>query len=226
MSPRPWCGKSARNDRLSKPLSRGNANALIVEERAFALLGNEHLLVRRIVDQAGDHGAFALERNRDGEVRDAVQEIGGAIERIDDPRMRLVGAFAAAAFLTEKAVARPCLHQLCVEGFFGATVGGRHEIGRALQRDLQFFQFAEVAFDRARGLARGGDHDIEQGGMLHGACGLPVKAGVVKAAARPQSTAISWLPGPPRRARPGSVLTRKHRDQDRCRRRPWRRCAI
>jgi hypothetical protein len=106
---------------------------LIVEKRALPLLGDEHLINRRIVDQAGDHGAVALERHRNCEVRDAVQEIGGAIERIDDPRMALVAAFATATFFTEKTVARPCLHELCVDGFFGATVGGRHEIGRALQ---------------------------------------------------------------------------------------------
>ena len=106
---------------------------MIVEKRALPLLGDEHLINRRIVDQAGDHGAVALERHRNCEVRDAVQEIGGAIERIDDPRMALVAAFATATFFTEKTVARPCLHELCVDGFFGATVGGRHEIGRALQ---------------------------------------------------------------------------------------------
>ena len=42
-------------------------------------------------------------------MRNAVQEIGGAVERIDDPAMALVGAGARAAFLAEKAVARPRL---------------------------------------------------------------------------------------------------------------------
>ena len=60
----------------------------------------------RIVDQAGDDRALALEPDRDGELRDAVQEIGGAVERIDDPAVGLVGAVARAAFLAEKAVAR------------------------------------------------------------------------------------------------------------------------
>ena len=123
----------ARDDRVGKPLSAGDADALLVEERALAPLGNEHFLVRGIVDQAGDHGAFALERDRNGELRDAVQEIGGAVERIDDPGVGLVGALAPAAFFAEKAVARPRLHQFGVERFFGAAVGGGYEIGRALQ---------------------------------------------------------------------------------------------
>ena len=72
----------------------------------FAALGGEQLLVGRVVDQAGDDGALALERDRDGEMRNAVQEIGGAVERIDDPAVGLVGAFMRAAFLAEKAIAR------------------------------------------------------------------------------------------------------------------------
>ena len=201
---------------------RGDPDALVVEECAFALLGNEHFLVRRIVDQAGHHCAFALERDRDGELRNAVQEVGGAVERIDDPGVGLVGALAAAAFLAEKAVARPCLHQFGVERLFGAAIGGGDEIGRALERDLQFFQFAEVALERARGLARGGDHDVEQSGMVHGACGLPVKAGAVKGGQPPRSTTISWRPCRRRRAPPASAWQRKHRAPDRWRRRPWR----
>ncbi len=30
---------------------------------------------------------------------------------------------------------------------------------------------AEVAFERARGFARGGDHDVEQGGVMHNVFG-------------------------------------------------------
>ena len=44
-----------------------------------------------------------------------------------------VGALAPAAFLTEKTVARPAFHEFAYEGFFGATIGGRYEIGWALQ---------------------------------------------------------------------------------------------
>ena len=87
-------GKSAGDHGLGKAFSAGNADALLVHERAFALLGDEHLFVGRIVDQAGDHRAFAFERDRNRELRNAVQEIGGAVERVDDPAMRLVGAVA------------------------------------------------------------------------------------------------------------------------------------
>jgi hypothetical protein len=39
------------------------------------------------------------------EMRDAVQEVRGAVERIDDQVVGLVGALAATAFLAEEAVA-------------------------------------------------------------------------------------------------------------------------
>jgi hypothetical protein len=42
-------------------------------------------------------------------LRDAVQEIRSAVERIDDPGVALVVAFAGTAFLADKAVTRPRL---------------------------------------------------------------------------------------------------------------------
>ena len=42
----------------------------------------------RIVDDARDDLAFALERDRNREVRNAVQEVRGAVERVDDPAVR------------------------------------------------------------------------------------------------------------------------------------------
>ena len=74
-----------------------------------------------------------------------MQEVGGAVERIHDPGMRLVGAVALAAFLAEEAVAGAGLGQFGVERFLGALVGGGDEIGRALERDLKLLEFAEVA---------------------------------------------------------------------------------
>ena len=81
--------------------------------------------------------------------------------------MGLVGSFLAAAFLAEEAVAGPRLGELGAQGVLGAAIGGRDEIGRALERDLQMLDLAEVALERARRLAGGGDHHIHQGGTEH-----------------------------------------------------------
>ena len=71
----------------------------------------------------------------------------------------------AAAFLAEEAVARPRLQQFGAQDFLGAMVGGGDEIRRTFERDLQVLDLAEVALEAARRLARGGDHDVEQGGL-------------------------------------------------------------
>src|ERR1035437_1496473 len=115
--------QAAGDHGVGEALAAGDADALLVHERTLALLGDEHLVVRRIVDQAGDHGSLALEREGNGELRNAVQEIGGAVERIDDPAMRLVGALALASFFTQKAVTGPRLAQLGEQRLLGAGGG-------------------------------------------------------------------------------------------------------
>ena len=101
-------------------------------------------------------------------MRDAVQEIGGAVERIDDPAVGLVGAGVRAAFLAEEAVIGPRLGEVLAHDLLGAAVGGGDEIARSLQRDLQVLDLAEIALEAAAGARGGLDHDVEDCGMLHG----------------------------------------------------------
>ncbi len=117
-------GQPTGDHRVGQPLAPRDAQALVVEESAFAALGGKQLVVDRIVDQAGDDRVFAFERDRDREMRNAVQEIGCAVERVDDPGVGLVGAFVAAAFFAEKAIARPRARQLVAQDLLGAAVGG------------------------------------------------------------------------------------------------------
>ena len=46
-------------------------------------------------------------------------------------------------------------------GALGAQIGGRDEIARALDRDLQLLDFAEIAVEGAGRLERGIRHDID-----------------------------------------------------------------
>src|SRR6266852_1127510 len=157
----------AGDDGVGEPLARRDPQAPIVEIGALAALGGEQLVVRRIVDDAGDDRSFALERNRDREMRDAVQEVQGAVERIDDPAVALVAAFAGAAFLADEPIARPRMLELRAHDILGVPVGAGHEIGRPLERDLQLLELAEIALERAARLVRGLDHHVEQGGAEH-----------------------------------------------------------
>ena len=161
----PVMRQRAAHDRLGEPLARRDPQAPVVEEGALAVLGGEELVVGRIVDQRRDDRALALQRDRDREVRDAVQEVGGAVERIDDPGVGLVGALVAAAFLAEEAVAGPRLEQLGAQDLLGAPVGGGDEIRRALQRHLQFSTSPKSRLRPRAGLAGGVGHDLQQGGL-------------------------------------------------------------
>src|SRR5262249_18518839 len=109
---------------------------VIGEEGALAALGGEHLVIDGIVDDAGDDGAFALEPDRDRKVGNSVQKIQRAVERIDDPAVSLVAAFARAAFLAQKTVAGTRMLEFLAQDFLGAPVGSSDEIGRPLERRL------------------------------------------------------------------------------------------
>jgi hypothetical protein len=111
---------------------------------------------------AGDDLALALEADGDGPMRDAVQEVGGAVERIDDPAVRAVDADDLAALFHEEAVTGARLGQLAVDHILGFVVGGADEVARPLHRHLQVLHLAEVAGKPAPRLARGGDHHIHQ----------------------------------------------------------------
>ncbi|CEG09415.1 hypothetical protein BN961_02841 [Afipia felis] len=150
-------------------LAGGDAQPRVVEEGALAALGDIEFFIAGIVDHAGDDRALALQGDRDRELRNAVQEVRGAVERVDDPCVALVGALAGAAFLAEEAIAGARLDEVVVEHLLGAAVGRRDEIGGSLQRHLKIFDFTQVALEAAAGAARGLDHDVDEGGMNHGA---------------------------------------------------------
>ena len=101
-------------------------------------------------------------------MRNAVQKVGRAVERIDDPAMGFVGAGMRAAFFAKKTVVRARLGELLAQDGLGAAVGGGHEIARSLERNLKLLDLAEVAFEAAGGAMRRLDHDVEDRGMQHG----------------------------------------------------------
>src|ERR1700735_2298877 len=163
----PIMRQPAGNDRLRQPLPSGDADSLIVQEGAFAALGAKHIVVGGIIDQAGDDRTAALERDRDREVRNAVQKIGCAIEWVDDPAMGLIAAFMGADFLAEEAVIGPRLGELFAHDLFGALVGSGDEIARPFERHLQLLDLAEIALEAAAGAVRRFDHDVNDSGMKH-----------------------------------------------------------
>ena len=161
---RPAAMRNAGGDHGCRELGPGGdpQPAAVVEIGALAALGGEGLLIGGIEDQSRHQLALALERDGDGENRNGVQEVGGAIERIDDPPMRVIGPLDLAALLHQEAVAGARVGQLGEEDLLGAGVGGADEIGRAFERDLELLHLAEVARKAAARLAGGGEHHIHQ----------------------------------------------------------------
>src|SRR5580658_1033055 len=147
-------GQAAADDGVAKPTPGGDPDALAVKKGALAALGDKKIVVGRVVGERGDDDAVALKCDRNREMWNAVQEIGGAVERIDDPAVGLVGTFAKSAFLAEKSISRPCFGKLLVDDLFGAAVGGGDKITRSLDRNLQLLDLAQIALEASSGAVR------------------------------------------------------------------------
>lgn len=93
-----------------------------------------------------------------------MQEVGGAVQRIDDPGVGLVGALDHAALLAQEAVAGAGLFEDFEDHLLGLVVGGGDEVGGTFLGDLQLGDLAEVASQAPSGLAGGVDHHVQKGG--------------------------------------------------------------
>ena len=92
----------------------------------------------------------------------AVEEVGRAVERIDDPA-RLVGiAGNLPGLFEQEAPVGSCMQQFVIQRPLGALIGFRHEIGRSLATDLQMLDLTEIAAQLRPSLARGAVHDGQQ----------------------------------------------------------------
>src|SRR5258708_2615238 len=97
--------REARGDEGALERARlADTHAVIVEVGPRAAACGEELLAHRVVDHRVLEAAPDLTGDRHGDHRKAVQEVGRAIERIDDPQ-RVVRA-AASALLGEKCMLR------------------------------------------------------------------------------------------------------------------------
>ena len=129
---------------IRKNAARADAQTAVIEKRAAAPLSSVKLVGRWIEDDPRDDFAIALERDRHSKHRNAVQEVGRAIERIDDPAMGPVRALDLFALLAEEPIGRACLQEFVLDDLFGLPVGIGHEIARAFHGNLQVLHFPEI----------------------------------------------------------------------------------
>src|SRR3954447_11012832 len=137
----------------------------------MAAFGAEQLVAQRIEHDAGRQLAMLLERDRDRPVRQAVEEVGGAVERVDDPAVVRRAPGLDAALLHDEPVVGTAALELFLDQALGAAVGGGDEVAGSLDRDLELLDLAEVAGEQAGRARRGANHDLEIGGAGHQ--GLP-----------------------------------------------------
>src|SRR5208282_2915997 len=110
---------------------------------------------------------LALQRDRNREMRNRMQEVGRRVERIDMPGVTLVGAFDAPALLHHEPVAWTRLGEICEKRLLRPLVGEADEIAWSLHRHLQFADLAEIALQAASGPDHGAGHYGHQGGADH-----------------------------------------------------------
>ena len=106
--------------RIGLPLRRAPLSAL----------GDEAFFFQRVEDYAELHAAATFVRDRNAELRIAVREVGGAVERIDNPSM-VASMRAGAAFLGEDRMGGKCAMDHLDDCGFGFVVGLGDQIDRS-----------------------------------------------------------------------------------------------
>src|SRR5690606_3558264 len=147
-----------------KLAERGDAYALVVEDRPLPLLGPEGVVLDGVVDDAGDEAAAGLQGDRRAAMGNAVQEGGGAIERVEDPAEGAVRGGLGAALFHEEPVAGPGAGKLLANCALGARVRDGDELAGSLHRHLELFDLVEVAQQPAPRLLGGAEHHGDVGG--------------------------------------------------------------
>src|SRR5258708_8742252 len=147
-------------------LALTSPNAAVVQEGAAPMRSREQLVPRRVVDHAVRELAAVLDSDRNAILRKAVDEIGGAVERIDDPPVFLLSRVNQTRLFGENAVVGiGFLHHLD-DRRLGRAVDLGDEIVGALRLDLQAAAVERGAIDDRAGAARGAHGDVEH--RVHG----------------------------------------------------------
>ncbi len=130
------------------------------ELSAVAARRREEFLAHGIVNHGVLETPLVLDGDRYGEGRKAVQEIGRAIERVDDPDEFTVAA--AAGLLPEHCVLRMAAADGGDDVRFGLAVDVGDEIVAALGVDLDRIETRQAAHDQITGAPGRAHADIEE----------------------------------------------------------------
>src|SRR5580692_11407533 len=133
---------------------------MILQVRAATARGGEDLLPHRVVDHADLQFALMLDRDRYRKHRETVQEIGGAIQWIDDPDRLILTA--AATLLGQNGMIGIELVDDLDDLAFGRTVDFADVVVTAFGADFQAVQPYQGANNDFAGATCGAHGNIEQ----------------------------------------------------------------
>jgi hypothetical protein len=135
---------------------------------ATATAGSEFFLANRVEYHCVLKTATVFAGDADGEMWNAAQEVGGAIQWVDDPQVvfTFTAAWVHAGFFTEDAVRRVSLAQGVDDFLFSSTIDFRDVILGVFFVNLDGIQALDGAENQFTGAAGGAQRDIQHG--LHG----------------------------------------------------------
>ncbi|RMQ69081.1 hypothetical protein ALP98_05473 [Pseudomonas viridiflava] len=149
-------------------LALADAQTATVQGSAATTAGGEFFLADRVQNNGVLKATAIFAGDADSKVRDAANEVGSAVQRVDDPQV--VGAFAAAfvqaAFFAKDAVSRVGLAQSGNDALFGGAVDLCDVVLGFFFVNLDGIQALDGAENQFAGAAGGAQRDIQHG--LHG----------------------------------------------------------
>ncbi|MNK96627.1 hypothetical protein D3C87_1169170 [compost metagenome] len=146
-----------------------DAQATTVQLSAATTAGGEFFLANRVQNNSVLKTTAVFAGDADSEVRNAAQEVGGAVQRIDDPQVLFAfdaGAGVHAGLFTQDRVIRVRLAQGVDDFLFGGAIHLGYVILGVFFVDLDGIQALDGAEDQFTGAAGGAQRDIQHG--LHG----------------------------------------------------------
>jgi len=132
--------------------------------RAGTATRGEQLAAHGIVDDGVFQASADLAGDRDREYREAVEEIRGAVERVDDPDGLVLAA--ASALLGQERVRGVVAADAGDDLLLGGLVDLGDEVVAPLGVDGERFEAVQAAHDQLAGAARGAHGNVEK--RLHG----------------------------------------------------------
>ena len=153
--------KSDGDDGIGEGIAGTDADGAAVEGWDAAAEDGPGFVEHGVVDHSEDGFAVVAEGDGDAEVRDAVEEIDGAVDGVDDPLPR-GGLVAGGAFLAEDDVVRASGEDSGFEEDLGFAVEGEFDVVGEFFIDLKIA--AEGFFQGDAGRAGGGIGELEEGG--------------------------------------------------------------